>query len=119
MLVEDDTSARDVIRRQLEMLGWDVVAFGSGEEAVRAVADGLRVDLLLADVHLPGMTGIAAAHAVAALSPGMHVALMSGGAQPPASIPAEAFLRKPFTVASLSKAIAAATGSAAAGSPPD
>jgi CheY-like chemotaxis protein len=115
MLVEDDASARDVIRRQLEMLEWDVVAFGSGEDAVRAISSGLRVTLVLADVHLPGMTGIAAAHAVAALSPGTHIALMSGAAPLPASIRPETFLRKPFTVASLSKAIAAATGSAEPG----
>jgi len=36
---------------------------------------------------------------------------MSGGAPPPASIPAGAFLRKPFTVASLAKALAVAIGS--------
>lgn len=115
MLVEDDTSARDVIRRQLEMLGWDVVAFGSGEEAVRAASNGLRVELVLADVQLPGMTGTAAAHAVSALSPGTPIALMSGAAQPPASISPAAFLRKPFSMGSLSKAIAAATGSAERG----
>ena len=115
MLVEDDASARDVIRRQLEVLGWEVVAFGSGEEAVRAASKGLRVELVLADVHLPGMTGTAAAHAVSALSPGTHIALMSGAAPPPASIRLGAFLRKPFSMGSLSKAIVAATGSAEPG----
>lgn len=115
MLVEDDTSARDVIRRQLEMLGWDVVAFASGEDAVRSVADGLRVDLLLADVHLPGITGVATAHAVRTLAPRTYVALMSGAALPPASALPGTFLRKPFTVGLLSKAIAAAIGSTESG----
>jgi len=115
MLVEDDASARDVIRRQLEVLGWEVVAFGSGEEAVRAASNGLRVELVLADVHLPGITGVATAHAVRTLAPRTHVALMSGAAPPPASIRPGAFLRKPFSMGSLSKAIAAATGSAEPG----
>ena len=115
MLVEDDASAREVIRRQLEALGWEVVAFGSGEEAVRAASVGLRVTLVLADVHLPGMTGIAAAQAVAAFAPGTYIALMSGAASPPASALPGTFLRKPFTVGSLSKAIAAAIGSTESG----
>ena len=57
LLLDDDALAIQGIRCQLESLGWEVVSFNSGEEAVGAIHKGLRVDLLLAGIHLPGMSG--------------------------------------------------------------
>lgn len=110
LVVEDDPSIRDVVRRQLETLGWNVVAFGTGEEAIRAIDRGVRVELLLADVHLPGMNGYATADAITAISPRTRVAFMSGAAPTPAGIPDAPFLRKPFSVKSLEAAVAKAMG---------
>lgn len=111
LVVEDEPSTRAVVRRQLEALGCDVVAFATGEEAVRAISGGLRVELLLADVQLSGMNGIATAHAIASVSPQTRIAFMSGAAPPPALKLTDApFLRKPFSVSALAAALQEAMG---------
>ncbi len=57
LLVEDDGIFRGLLARALELHGYEVRQVASGEEATRAVALGLRPDLVLLDVNLPGATG--------------------------------------------------------------
>ena len=59
LLLRDQVPNHPAVCRQLEALGWDVESFASGEEAVRAIHNGLHVDLLLADIQLPRMSSVA------------------------------------------------------------
>jgi two-component system, NarL family, invasion response regulator UvrY len=54
---------------------------GSGEEAV-ACAERLRPDVVLVDVHLPGIDGVETSRRIAALLPDALIVLVSGDAPP-------------------------------------
>ncbi len=57
LLVEDEAALVDVLRYNLEREGFEVVATGDGEKALRIV-DERSVDLVLLDWMLPRMSGI-------------------------------------------------------------
>jgi two-component system, NtrC family, sensor kinase len=56
LVAEDDEDVRQYITESLHELGYDVLEAGDGETALR-VLDQHPVDLLLADVIMPGMNG--------------------------------------------------------------
>ena len=57
LLVEDDTTLRQALAFNLSREGYEVEAAGDGENALEAARSG-RLDLILLDVMLPGMSGI-------------------------------------------------------------
>jgi two-component system, chemotaxis family, CheB/CheR fusion protein len=57
IVVDDDASIRRALRRQLQILGFDVLDFGSAEEFLTSEIPAGAACLLL-DVYLPAMTGI-------------------------------------------------------------
>jgi len=82
LLVEDEASIREVAQRMLSLAGYDVLAAGSGEEAIAVAGahDG-PIDVLFTDVVMPGMGGPAVAEALAATRPTLRVVLTSGYAE--------------------------------------
>jgi two-component system phosphate regulon response regulator PhoB len=58
LVVEDDASIMELVRFNLRQAGFDSVAAGSGEEALRFVAKS-GVGLVILDIMLPGMDGLA------------------------------------------------------------
>jgi two-component system alkaline phosphatase synthesis response regulator PhoP len=57
LLVEDDTTLRQALTFNLTREGYEVAAVGDGETALDA-ARNERLDLILLDVMLPGMSGV-------------------------------------------------------------
>jgi two-component system alkaline phosphatase synthesis response regulator PhoP len=57
LLVEDDTTLRQALAFNLTREGYEVAAVGDGEAALEA-ARNERLDLVLLDVMLPGMSGV-------------------------------------------------------------
>lgn len=57
LIVEDDEDLRDVLARYLRHQGFGVTEAGSAEDAVSAIAGGLRPALVVLDVNLPGDNG--------------------------------------------------------------
>jgi two-component system, cell cycle response regulator CpdR len=80
LIAEDHESVRDYLVRGLESAGHQVLACPDGGAALAAVRDA-DFDLLLTDIVMPVMDGIALALAVADLKPDMPVIMMSGYAQ--------------------------------------
>jgi CheY-like chemotaxis protein len=60
LVVEDDAGLRAYLVTILEQQGYSVVAAGSGEEALKALA-GRKAILAVLDIGLPGMDGFAVA----------------------------------------------------------
>jgi len=102
LLAEDEDSVRSLVRTLLEANGYGVLEARHGDEAMHLARQYCgRVDLLLADSIMPGMSGRQLADALRADQPSMQVLFMSGypdevrerhGSQEPAG----AFLQKPF-----------------------
>ena len=79
LLVEDNELVRAHTEAMLRGLGYVVAAAPDGPAAVRALDEGLRPDLLLTDVILPGgMTGRDVAEAAQRAVPGLRVLFISG-----------------------------------------
>ena len=57
IVVDDDASIRRALRRQLQILRFNVLDFGSAEEFLTSEFPNGEACLLL-DVYMPGMTGI-------------------------------------------------------------
>lgn len=78
MIVDDIAETREQLRKLLSFdPDVEVVAMvGSGEEAVEVVADAFP-DIILMDINLPGMDGIAATAKVIELIPTVQVIMLS------------------------------------------
>ena len=102
LLVEDDKGVRDFARSMLLQRGYTVLCAGDGDSALKiARRHHDHIDLLIADLVMPGMKGPQLAKRLRALQPDLQVLFMSGLMQEdivPGTIPSEAgFLEKPFT----------------------
>lgn len=65
LIVEDNSDMREVLQRQLRLIGYTVVSAENGYEGVeRAIAE--KPDLILMDVMMPGMDGWQASRALRA-----------------------------------------------------
>ena len=56
-VVDDDESMREAVRGLMKSLGYTAEAFASAEEFLNS-RQVLRTSCLIADVHMPGMTGL-------------------------------------------------------------
>ena len=77
LLADDDRGALDLVRRALEMDGHSVTTADDGNEAL-AHLGGATFDVLVTDVQMPGLDGIALAKAAVAQRPGLKMVMMSG-----------------------------------------
>lgn len=111
LCAEDNPFARAVLRTILTELGHRVDFAGTGEAAVAAAAQGQH-DLVLMDVTLPGIDGLAAARAIRALGNVRLPIIGVSGRAEPRDIEAaraagmDAFLAKPVSPAVLAQTLA-------------
>jgi two-component system, cell cycle response regulator CpdR len=82
LLAEDEDAVRALVRRALEMDGHAVVEAEDGGIALEVMnAEQGSFDLLLSDIRMPMMDGIALALAVARDHPQVPILLMTGYAE--------------------------------------
>lgn len=79
LIVDDQSDVRRVLRAGLETLGRDIkiTDVPSGEEAILVVTRQ-PVDLLIADIRLPGISGLELKDKARKRSPDMHLILITG-----------------------------------------
>jgi len=77
LLAEDDPAVREFVRRALAHSGHEVNAVDDGLGAVEALT-GDAYDLLITDIVMPGMDGIALALKVSKDHPRMPILMMTG-----------------------------------------
>jgi PAS domain S-box-containing protein len=109
LVVEDAEGVREGLTLLLGLEGYTVVSVGSGEEAIALPNDPVP-DLLLSDLSLPGIGGVALATALCARWPALKVTFMTGYLEDTTRDIARErgwdVLRKPFDIHSLSQHLA-------------
>lgn len=63
LIVDDDESSRQAVATLLELDGYRVAAAGDGREALDLLESGLQPALILLDMNMPRMDGVAFRHA--------------------------------------------------------
>lgn len=109
LLVEDDEGVRLLIRDELRKLGYRVFETKNGMEACLVATQHLgRLQLLLTDVVMPGMSGTELARHLRVIKPELRLLFMSGYTDDTnvgAGDPRSAYLQKPFMPEALAKTI--------------
>jgi CheY-like chemotaxis protein len=84
LVVEDDRALRFIFERALTP-DFEVIAVGSGREALELVGQADRFALILCDLGLPGMSGAALHRELERLCPEVaeRVVFLTGGATTP------------------------------------
>ena len=114
LLVDDEAMVREVLAEQLGDAGYDVLQADRGEAALALLDRGEPIDLIISDLAMPGMNGIAllqAAHLRRPLTPAI---LLTGNVGEAASLAITgalsgsfSLLRKPVSGPQLTDRIAA------------
>jgi PAS domain S-box-containing protein len=106
LVVEDDPLVRSVSVRALRGAGYQVLVAASGAEATALAAHAGRIDLVLSDVVMPGMSGPEVVSELRRTRPGLRALFVSGYPQDAVAqrgvleVGTE-LLAKPFTSAAL------------------
>jgi len=114
LVVEDEDRVRTIACELLRMAGYTVIPAPGGEEALELIGShSSRIDLVLTDVVMPGMSGLQTAERITEAYPDVKVMFMSGflGDIPDAErkrLGSTAFLPKPFTSLALTSGVRAA-----------
>jgi CheY-like chemotaxis protein len=106
LLVEDEPMLRRVLCETLSGDGFVVAEAGSGDSAWALIEEGLRFDILLTDVRMPGrIDGIELARKVRRAGAASRIVVMSGFAGVEIEPGLGRFLAKPFSPEKLAQAI--------------
>jgi CheY-like chemotaxis protein len=112
LLVDDDAAVRDITAAMLEDLGYTVAEADSGEAALKQLSTGSRIDLILADYSMPGMSGVELLQATQRRRPDLPVLLVTGYADDTALavLGEDRLVLKPFRSEDLARKVRVALG---------
>ncbi len=111
LLIEDEDALREMTALALQRSGYTVLKASGGEDALRLITNRTTgIDLLVTDVVLPEMSGTKATEALRLHYPDLKVLYMSGYTDEAilrhgVVQDQVAFVRKPFTVVSLTRMV--------------
>lgn len=109
LVVDDEAPIRQIARRALEGDGYEVTEAANGLEAIELLAKGAPLDLLIADLDMPDLTGDEMVRRIRTARPDLKVLYVTGhidrlmDSRPLWA--GEAFLEKPFSPAGLREAV--------------
>ena len=106
LVVEDETSIREMIALNLRMNGMEAVEAESAEQALALLQAGPPCDAALLDVMLPGMNGFSLCEAIRRTDNAIGIIILSAKSQEAdkirgLSIGADDYMTKPFSVSEL------------------
>jgi FixJ family two-component response regulator len=76
VIVDDDTAIRTALGRLIRTIGYEPLAFASGEELLAEILD-LRPACVLTDIQMPGMNGLELASELRRHRRDMPIAVMT------------------------------------------
>src|SRR5436190_11070938 len=77
LVVDDEASVRDMLRFELNALGYQVSVAGDGAEAVAFVRSH-PVDLVITDMKMPKMDGVQTLDEIKKIDPSIPVIVLTG-----------------------------------------
>jgi two-component system cell cycle sensor histidine kinase/response regulator CckA len=113
LLAEDNEGLREAAQEMLQRLGYCVLPASSGTEAVQVFENNAgRIDLVILDVVMPGLSGPAAYERISAIRADLRVMFSSGYTAEAASLNVimergVSILQKPYTMKSLGQMVRA------------
>lgn len=112
LFVDDDELMRLSSSETLKDLGYEAATAATGSAALKYLHAGGQIDVLITDLGLPDIPGMALAAEVRALRPNVRVIFATGYDKPRAAgadlEPHTSFLAKPFAPDALAQAISGA-----------
>ena len=118
LIIEDDAMVRRLLTRHFQKSGVNVEEAGDAEQALRIFAErGTGFDVVVTDVHLPGMSGLDLATEIRMLRADQAIVFVTGDvdeklAERALESGSAGYLLKPFEFFELDAAIAQAVGAA-------
>ena len=109
MVVDDEKVIRDLLRRHLNSLGYDVVIAESGEMAL-VRAKHFRPSLVILDIKMPGMGGLKCLKQLRKLDPDLPVIMLTAVLERDAVMEAVhdgalEYLYKPIDLSTITKVV--------------
>ncbi len=107
LVVDDDPTLRDMYTSTLSERGHVVLTAMDGYEAVRTLVER-QVDLLIADINMPGLSGLHLGAQAKLMCPGIRVIYITGFgsvADPTSAWRVGPVIRKPIRPAELLRAV--------------
>lgn len=107
LVVDDEPAVRTIAREALRRAGFAVVLAESGDEALKVVdGDAGRINVVLLDMTMPGLSGTDTLRAIHAVAPDLPVVVTSGYPEPDVAALCSGsgfagFLQKPFSPSAL------------------
>jgi DNA-binding NtrC family response regulator len=100
LVIDDEAGLRKFLQKELSARGLEVEAAGSAEEGLRKLADA-SFDVVLLDIRMPGMDGLAALREIRRFEPAPEVLMMTGQGSVESAVEAMRngafhYLTKPF-----------------------
>jgi len=114
LLVDDEETFRETLAKLLRRRGLDVATAASGEEGLERLVEHLP-DVVVLDLRMPGLDGLATLSRINELRPGTRVVILTGHGSVEAGVEALSsaawdFLLKPISPDQLVEVILAAAG---------
>jgi|SRR5579871_579503 len=110
LLAEDEQGLRCMLATILQEAGFRTLIADNGSRALRLANEYYgKIDMLVSDIEMPGLTGPALAKSLRTLRPDLRVLLMSGGMPDAGRVNGEwVFLQKPFPLGKFLEEVRAA-----------
>ncbi|WP_322786021.1 sigma-54-dependent Fis family transcriptional regulator [Caulobacter segnis] len=119
LLVDDDEALRSAVAQGLMLRGFDVSAFDNASAALKALSRDFG-GVVVSDVRMPGMDGLALFERIQTIDPDIPVLLITGHGDVAMAVAALQdgaydFVSKPFPMERLTAALSRALGEARTG----
>jgi CheY-like chemotaxis protein len=98
LVVDDDSLVREVVAQQVRVAGFDVLRAESGTEALALLAAGEHIDVLVTDLSMPGLDGLAVIREAQSRIPGLPAVLLTGYAGDIAALASRGAPNRSFTL---------------------
>jgi CheY-like chemotaxis protein len=78
LMVDDEPNVRETLSQQMQDEGFAVLVAETGQQALDTLQDGERVDLVIADLSMPGMDGLTLVQEIHRRHPALPAILLTG-----------------------------------------